>query len=113
MYANTDDDNEMREMMVGSVARYLTLADAIPAHWENALKNNGQLSVDIIRSIQQWHLEGRAVPDVRDVSQERGREQVGFSGVEGKREEGSGNSSAIKEEDESDAGTGLNGSGPS
>ncbi|KAG8526212.1 uncharacterized protein KY384_000205 [Bacidia gigantensis] len=82
IYANTDEDNEMREMMVGSVARYLTLGDAIPKHWENALKNNGQLSVDIIRTIQQWHLEGRSVPDVRDLSQERGREQVGFSKVE-------------------------------
>ncbi|KAF6219825.1 hypothetical protein HO133_003650 [Letharia lupina] len=81
VYANTSEDNEMREMMVNSVARYLTLSDAIPAHWENALKKNGQLSVDIIRSIQQWHLEGRSVPDARDVSQDRGREKVGFSAV--------------------------------
>lgn len=82
VYANTSEDNQMREMMVNSIARYLTLSDAIPAHWENALKKNGQLSVDIIRSIQQWHLEGRSVPDARDVSQDRGREKVGFSAVE-------------------------------
>ena len=82
VYANTSEDNQMREMMVSSVARYLTLSDTIPAHWENALKKNGQLSVDIIRSIQQWHLEGRSVPDARDVSQDRGREKTGFSAVE-------------------------------
>ena len=72
----------MREMMVNSVARYLTLSDAIPAHWENALQKNGRLSVDIIRSIQQWHLEGRSVPDARDVSQDREREKLGFSTIE-------------------------------
>ncbi|KAL9104462.1 MAG: hypothetical protein Q9163_000614, partial [Psora crenata] len=104
VYANTGEDNEMREMMVGSIARYLTLSDVIPAHWENALKKNGQLSVDIIRSIQQWHLEERSVPDVRDVSQERGRGQGGFSAVE------EGNSrDSIKEEDEGT--TGINGNG--
>ena len=86
VYANTDNDNEMREMMVGSVARFLTLSDAIPQHWENALKKNGQLSVDIIRSIQQWRLSGRNVPDVRDLSQERGRDKVGFSDVTVKNE---------------------------
>lgn len=77
VYANTEQDNELREMMVGSVARFLTLSDAIPAHWENALKKNGQLSVDIIRSIQQWHLKGRDVPDPRDLSQDRGRGTTG------------------------------------
>ena len=94
----------MREMMVGSVARLLTLSDKIPSYWENALKNNGQLSVDIIRSIQHWHLEGRTVPDVRDSSVERGREQTGFSKIE--RESSS--ASRIKTED--DDHSGLNGS---
>ena len=108
VYANTEDDNEMREMMVGSVARYLTLADAIPAHWENALKKNGQLSVDIIRSIQQWHLESRSVPDVRDLSQERGREQVGFSNVEDMDETKTNGTSVKEEEDESEH-KGMNG----
>ncbi|KAL8689972.1 MAG: hypothetical protein Q9224_004517, partial [Gallowayella concinna] len=73
VYSNTDEDNVMREMMVGSIARYLTLADSIPEHWAKALKKNGQLSVDIIRSIQQWHLEARQVPDARDASVDRGR----------------------------------------
>ena len=108
MYANTEEDNEMREMMVGSVARYLTLADAIPAHWENALKKNGQLSVDIIRSIQQWHLESRSVPDVRDLSQERGREAVGFSNVED-MDETKTNGTSVKEEDAESEHKGLNG----
>lgn len=84
VYANTEDDNPMREMMVGSVARFLALADTIPAHWERALKKNGQLAVDIIRSIQEWHLEDQTVPDARDASLERGRARnaVGFSEVE-------------------------------
>jgi len=79
IYANTDEDSPMREMMIGAVARYLTLSEKIPAHWEAALKRNGQLAVDIIRSIQEWHLEDRSVPDARDGSQDRGR---GFSAVE-------------------------------
>lgn len=85
VYANTEEDNPMREMMVGSVARFLALNHVIPAHWERALKKNGQLAVDIIRSIQEWHLEGRSVPDARDASLDRGRKQnaVGFSQVEG------------------------------
>lgn len=90
IYANTEEDNPMREMMVGSVARYLTLNDAIPTHWEQALKRNGQLAVDIIRSIQRWHLEGDSVPDAREASLERGRENnaVGFSEVEEKGDVG-------------------------
>ena len=95
--------------MVGSVARYLTLSDKIPAHWENALKKNGQLSVDIIRSIQHWHLEGRSVPDVRDVSQERGRgadgtgeqQQFGFSAVESGAD-GTSSTDGVKKEEEVD-----------
>lgn len=93
VYANTAEDNVMREMMVGAVARYLTLSERIPGHWERALRKNGQLAVDIIRSIQEWHLEGRSVPDAREGSAERGRGgvgrdgegRVGFSAVDGRR----------------------------
>lgn len=73
VYANTGEDDIMREMMVASVARYLTLSESIPPHWDRALRKNGQLAVDIIRAIQEWHLEGRSVPDARDASMDRGR----------------------------------------
>ena len=66
IYDNTDTDSPMREMMVGAVARFLALGEQIPKHWNNALRRNGELAVDIIRAIQEWHLEGRSVPDVRD-----------------------------------------------
>lgn len=83
IYANTDDDNEMREMMVGSVAKLLTTSEKIPAHWAAALQRNGQLAVDIIRSIQQWKLEVKSIPDARDRSSSRGRSaKNGFSAVE-------------------------------
>ena len=82
IYANTSEDNLMREMMVNSIARYLALGDKIPNHWNKALRKNGQLAVDIIRSIQEWHLEGRTVPDPRDNSNDRGRKAQGFSAVE-------------------------------
>jgi len=76
IYANTEQDNPMREMMVGSVARQLTLSDSIPKWWANALKKNGQLAVDIIRAIQEWHLDNRSVPDVRET-----RDAMGFSTI--------------------------------
>lgn len=83
VYANTDDDNEMREMMVGAVAKLLTTSEKIPAHWASALQRNGQLAVDIIRSIQQWKLEEKSIPDARDRSSSRGRSaKNGFSAVD-------------------------------
>ena len=85
VYENTSEDNPMREMMVGSVARFLTLGEQIPKHWDGALRRNGQLAVDIIRAIQEWHLEGRSVPDVRDKEA-----RMGFSGIAGSSELGEG-----------------------
>jgi len=83
VYSNTDEDNEMREMMVGAVAKLLTTSEKIPAHWASALQRNGQLAVDIIRSIQQWKLEERTIPDARDRSTSRGRSvKNGFSAIE-------------------------------
>ncbi|KAI4171198.1 MAG: hypothetical protein LQ343_004404 [Gyalolechia ehrenbergii] len=108
VYANTEEDNVMREMMVGSVARFLALSDSIPQHWANALKKNGQLSVDIIRSIQEWHLEERQVPDAREASVDRGRGgfkgPVGFSAVEGSSE-----MEDVKEESGEEDGEHVNG----
>jgi len=85
VYAETDEDNEMREMMVSSIARQLTTSEKIPVHWATALQRNGQLAVDIIRAIQQWHIEERSIPDARDGSRVRGRQANGlgtFSAVE-------------------------------
>ena len=82
IYAETNEDNQMREMMVASVARQLTTSDKIAAHWASALQRNGQLAVDIIRAIQQWNLEERSIPDFRDASRTRGRQQAGFSAIE-------------------------------
>lgn len=83
IYANTDNDNEMREMMVGAVAKLLTTSEKIPAHWASALQRNGQLAVDIIRSIQQWKIEEKVIPDARDRSSSRGRSaKNGFSAVD-------------------------------
>lgn len=83
IYANTDDDNAMREMMVGAVAKLLTTSEKIPSHWANALQRNGQLAVDIIRSIQHWKLEENTIPDARDRSSSRGRSSKGgFSTVD-------------------------------
>lgn len=83
VYANTDSDNEMREMMVGAVAKLLTTSEKIPEHWASALQRNGQLAVDIIRSIQQWKLEEKTIPDARDRSSSRGRSvKNGFSAIE-------------------------------
>ena len=104
----------MREMMVSAVARFLTLSEGIPAHWDRALRKNGQLAVDIIRAIQEWHLESRSVPDAREVSAERGR--VGFSGVDevvgeesGREDEGGMVEKAGREGERNEEGKEMNG----
>jgi hypothetical protein len=66
IYANTEDGSPMRHMLVHSVARLMVLEKGIPAHWDKALRKNGQLAVDIIRAIQDWRLEEDMVPDSRD-----------------------------------------------
>lgn len=85
IYAETNEDNIMREMMVNSIARQLTTSSKIPSHWAKALQRNGQLAVDIIRSIQLWHIDDKSIPDARDTSSERGRRDIkdnlGFSEV--------------------------------
>lgn len=81
IYSNTDSDNDMREMMVGAVAKMLTTSEKVPSHWASALQRNGQLAVDIIRSIQQWKIEEQTIPDARDRSASRGRSKHGFSAI--------------------------------
>ncbi|QIX01752.1 hypothetical protein AMS68_007269 [Peltaster fructicola] len=66
IYSNTDVESPMRQLVVSCVARMLVLGDGIPAHWDGALKRNGQLAVDIIMAVQRWKLSGGTVPDARD-----------------------------------------------
>ncbi|KAI9699367.1 MAG: hypothetical protein M1836_002978 [Candelina mexicana] len=68
IYANTEPESPMRHMMVESVARYLALNKDIPSHWEKALRKNGNLSVDIIKAIHDWHLSSGEIPDPRESS---------------------------------------------
>ena len=88
VYENTEQDNPMREMLVGSVARFLTLGDSIPKHWAAALSRNGPLAVDIIRAIQEWNLEGRSVPDVREKVLGMSNVEGGSSGYDGSQANG-------------------------
>lgn len=66
IYANTDTDSPMRQLLVGAVARMLALGDGIPAHWDKALRKNGQLAVDILLATQAWKLDPDSVPDPRE-----------------------------------------------
>lgn len=68
VYANTETDSPMRQLLVNSVARFLVLREGIPGHWDKALRKNGQLAVDIIMAVQKWHLEEERVPDAREES---------------------------------------------
>lgn len=68
IYANTDDESPMRQLLVSSVARFLILGEGMPAHWDKALRKNGQLAVDIILAVQKWKIEESKVPDARDAS---------------------------------------------
>jgi hypothetical protein len=65
VYANTDTESPMRQLLVNSVARMLLLNDGIPSHWDKALRKNGQLAVDIIQAIQNWRIDESSVPDAR------------------------------------------------
>lgn len=66
IYANTEEGSPMRHMLVHSIARMMVLEKGLPAHWDKALRKNGQLAVDIIRAIQDWRLDEEVVPDARD-----------------------------------------------
>lgn len=66
----------MRKLLVGSVARMLALSDSMPAHWDKALRKNGQLAVDIILAIQAWRIEEASVPDPREEATKAEKEKV-------------------------------------
>lgn len=66
VYANTEEGSPMRHMLVHSVARMVVLEQGIPAHWDKALKKNGQLAVDMLKAIQDWRLDEATIPDSRD-----------------------------------------------
>jgi len=66
IYANTENGSPMRHMLVHSIARMMVLEKGLPAHWDKALRKNGQLAVDIICAIQDWRLDEEVVPDARD-----------------------------------------------
>ncbi|KAG9194995.1 btb poz-like protein [Alternaria panax] len=66
IYANTEEGSPMRHMLVHAVARMMVIEKGIPAHWDKALRKNGQLAVDIIKAIQDWRLEEDIVPDARE-----------------------------------------------
>jgi hypothetical protein len=68
IYDNTDGESPMRKLLVSLVARMLLLGGPVPKHWKNALQHNGQLAVDIIECVQEWHLGPDRVPDPRDES---------------------------------------------
>ena len=65
IYANTESESPMRQLLVSCVARMLVVGDNMPSHWEKALRKNGQLAVDIIMCVQKWHIEPESVPDTR------------------------------------------------
>lgn len=66
IYANTENGSPMRHMLVHSIARMMVLEKGLPAHWDKALRKNGQLAVDVICAIQDWRLDEDIVPDARD-----------------------------------------------
>lgn len=66
VYANTELDSPMRQLMVSCVARMLVLGEGMPSHWDRALRRNGQLAVDIILAVQKWNIDGAVIADARD-----------------------------------------------
>lgn len=92
IYANTDEDSAMRRLLVHSVARMMALNESIPTHWDKALRKNGQLAVDLIKSIQSWRIDPQRVPDMRRQTEDKGTavsDSISDS-VADKRNEGAG-----------------------
>jgi hypothetical protein len=76
IYANTDQESPMRKLLVSSVARMLALKESIPPHWDKALRKNGQLAVDLIKAIQEWHINSDEVPDPREAPLQAEKDKV-------------------------------------
>lgn len=70
IYANTEQESAMRQLLIGSIARMLVLGDGMPTQWDKALRKNGQLAVDIMLVMQKWGLDKDAIPDPRQDSVE-------------------------------------------
>ena len=81
VYSNTEAESPMRQLLVSCVARMLVLGQGVPQHWENALRKNGQLAVDIIMCVQKWHFEPEQVPDAREKAVERFAEEAENKGM--------------------------------
>ncbi|PNS14531.1 Vacuolar amino acid transporter 5 [Sphaceloma murrayae] len=81
IYANTQDESPMRQLLIGSIARDLVLREGLPAHWDKALRKNGQLAVDIILAVQKWKIEDDRVPDPRADSVEQSVDDALNSGA--------------------------------
>jgi len=96
IYANTTSDSPMRQLLVGSIARMLVVnQEGIPSHWDKALVHNGQLAVDLIRSMQDWHVAGDQVPDPRVEATDAETEKV--EAVERLEEQQDGKAREIKQ----------------
>ena len=94
VYAHSEADSALRQLLVSCVARMLVLdggagekqQQRMPEHWEKALRRNGQLATDIILCVQKWPLEAERVPDARGESVVpvfEGEEEDGGRGGEG------------------------------
>jgi len=68
IYANSEVESPMRQLLVSCVARMLVTGEGMPKHWQNALCNNGQLAVDVILCVQKWNLEPEKIPEPREES---------------------------------------------
>lgn len=68
IYSNSEVESPMRQLLVQCVARMLVTGEGMPKHWQNALGRNGQLAVDVILAVQNWHLEPEKIPEPREQS---------------------------------------------
>lgn len=112
IYANTDLESPMRQLLISSVARNLVTSNSgMPPQWDKALRKNGQLAVDIIIAMQKWNLEKESIPDPRQDSvkpiledSEQAKAQKKDGGEQNNEEDGEEND---EENDEEETGEGA------